>query len=395
MTKIYFLLCVLFIFERGNAKEILNPYFEKSSVDGLKISSINIGKNKTTVELEFKNNSNSTYLFNFAPNDGNSAHYLKDFYSGIIYTQKTFSLVSSTRSTSVQSTIYSGETKHFTLVFKPLDPNAKKIDLIEGDCSNGCWNIYGIIIAEGKERDEEILLVKQKISQDSIAKVKLELEILKQQKDAEKDRLKTYNNNIKLLKDEENKRQKELRNGELEQIKVIENYTNKVIKNQIEFDGAYFKQGNQFVYMKQASKILGRFGRCVGGASDANLLRDYFIPNLNNCIAISKENKKIILSGSNVCNNLSNYHVSELINCAKVYQLCVWNLTTNTDYCIGGNPPTWTPNYSEDLVSISNLDISIKNISNVKSEILINDDLQKGRFYIVYNSQFQFIFYIK
>lgn len=167
----------------------------------------------------------------------------------------------------------------------------------------------------------------------------------------------------------------------------------------VEFDGAYFEQSpSKYIYAKQANTTYGRFGRCVGGPSDFNLMRTWFAKDLNTCIAVPSSTKKIIISGSLLSSKIGSYRLSELQNFSAERGMCIWDLNTDTEFSFGGSTAAYIPRVSDDLSTFSSmLDIKKVTISSTQLQILISNSLVKGKYYAIWNmdTHYFFTFYAK
>ena len=167
----------------------------------------------------------------------------------------------------------------------------------------------------------------------------------------------------------------------------------------VEFDGAYFEQSpGKFIYAKQANTTYGRFGRCVGGPSDFNLMRTWLVKDLNTCVAIPATTKKINISGSLFSSKIGSYSLSELQNFSAERGLCIWDLNTDTEYSFGGSVAAYIPRVSDDLSTFNSmLEIKKTTVSSTQLEILIPTNLVKGKYYAIWNmdTHYFFTFYAK
>jgi hypothetical protein len=231
------------------------------------------------------------------------------------------------------------------------------------------------LVAAKKENDKQDLAKKEKEEKDTQVKYEKEQFEAKQKAEASKQaKLKT-------------------------EVDAALSRSTKQAASSIEFDGAYFEQAvGKFIYAKQANTTYGRFGRCVGGPSDFNLMRAWFVKDLNTCVAIPASTKKIVISGSLLSSKTGSYRLSELQNFSAERGMCIWDLNTDKEYSFGGSTAAYIPRVSDDLSTYSSmLDIKKVTVSSTQLQILISSNLVKGKYYVICNmdTHYFFTFYAK
>ena len=393
MSKIILLLTFINYSVNIFSQEFENPYVESNKNENISISKVVIEKNRTVIYLKVKNTSTSEeYSFTLAGTDTKEAHYLYDPKKERKYIQK-FSFGSAASYQSTRYTVYPLSSETIKLIFQKLDSDTKSFDMYEGSNSgrSSAWDFKGIkLMSESelqeykKQKADEQAAMKEKEAQEKLRKEQENIQRQEQYKKQQAEQQK----NAEIAK----------ANADKERLMRIEQFTINQTVKAIEYDGAYVDATGKYYFMKPVSVSLGRFGRCVGGSSDFNLMRTYFIANLDGCVVINTNNKRIILSGSQNVASLSNYKLSELRDFSKEFGMCVWNLTTNREHSFAGGVPTWTPKLNpNDITQMIINEVKTKSINGNRAEIFITETLKKGTYYVLFNNQTTkyFIFYVK
>lgn len=253
--------------------------------------------------------------------------------------------------------------------------------------AKGEYKYYISLLGKGSEDEiDKLVIAKKENDKQDVAKKE------KEKKDVQ----------VKYEKDQLDSKQKAEANKQAKlktEIDAAISRSTKQTASSVEFDGAYFEQSpSKYIYAKQANTTYGRFGRCVGGPSDFNLMRTWFAKDLNTCIAVPTSTKKIIISGSLLSSKIGSYRLSELQNFSAERGMCIWDLNTDTEFSFGGSTAAYIPRVSDDLSTFSSmLDIKKVTVSSTQLQILISGSLVKGKYYVVWNmdTHYFFTFYAK